>query len=131
MKLKKGLLAMGIATALLVTLGMAPRSDAAARVIVRPGFGFYYGPGPGWYYRPWGPAYVLAPGRVTGDVKISAEVKGESIYVDGGYAGLTGKLKKFSLQPGNHHIEIRDRAGNVMYQNTVRVIAGQTVEVKC
>jgi PEGA domain-containing protein len=131
MKIRKGLLLTGIAAALLISLGMAPSAEAAARVIVRPGFGFYYGPGPGWYYRPWGRTYVVAPAPVTGDVKISSEVKGESIYVDGGFAGTTGKLKKFALQPGNHRIEIRDAEGRVFYQNTIRVIAGQTVEVKC
>lgn len=130
MKIRKGLLTMGIAAGLLVTMGMAAPADAAARVIIRPGFGFYYGPGPGWY-RPWGPSYMLAPAPRTGDVKISAEMKGASIYVDGGFAGVTGKLKKFSLQPGNHRIEIRDASGRVMYENTIRVIAGQMVEVKC
>lgn len=129
MKIRKGLLTMGIAAGLLLTMGMAPRADAAARFIVRPGVGFYYGPS--WYYGPWGPAYAFAPGPRTGDVKINAEMKGESIYVDGGYAGLTGKLKKFSLQPGNHQIEIRDARGNVTYENTIRVIAGQTVDIKC
>lgn len=131
MKIRKGLLTTGIAAGLLLTMGMAPRADAAARFIVGPSVGFYYGPSPMWYPRPWGPAYVFAPGPRTGDVKINAEMKGESIYVDGGYAGLTGKLKKFSLQPGNHQIEIRDAAGHVIYGNTIRVIAGQTVDIKC
>ena len=130
MKIRKGLLGMGIAAGLLLTLGMAPRADAQARFVVRPGIGFYYGPGPGWY-RPWGPSYVLAPRPAMGDVKINAEMKGASIYVDGGFAGVTGKLKKFSLRPGNHQIELRDAAGNVMYRNTIHVIAGETVEVKC
>ena len=129
MKIRKGLLAMGIAAGLLLTMGMAPRADAA-RLIVRPGFGFYYGPGPGWY-RPWGPSYVLAPQPATGDVKINSEMKGASVYVDGGFAGVTGKLKKFALRPGNHQLEIRDAGGNIIYGNTIHVIAGKTIDVKC
>jgi hypothetical protein len=97
-------------------------------VIVAPAFGYYYGPA--WYYRPWRPAYVY-PVPVRGDVKIETRVKGESIYVDGGFAGVTGKLKKFSLQPGNHQIEVQDPSGYPVFQNTVHVMAGQTVEIHC
>ena len=129
MKVRKGFLAIGLATALLATVVAAPRADAAVRVFVRPGFGFY-GPGP-IVYGGWGPgyAYGYAPVPAKGDVKIHAQAKGASIYVDGGYAGVTGSLKKFSLQPGNHQLEIRDPSGRVMFQNTIRVIAGQTVDI--
>jgi hypothetical protein len=105
-----------------------PSAQAAVRVVVGPSVGFYYGPG---WYRPWGPLYLAAPFPRSGDIKIHAGIKGESIYVDGGFAGLTGKLKKFSLQPGNHQIEIRDAEGRVMYRNTIRVISGQTVDINC
>ena len=134
MKVKKGLLAMGFAGALMATMAMAPRADAAGRVFVRPGFGFYYAPapayyGPGWY-RPWGPRWYVA-GPVTGDVKINTPVKGDSIYVDGGFVGQTGKLKKFSLPPGNHRIEVRDGDGRDVYRNTIHVIAGRDVDINC
>ena len=127
MKFGKGSLAMGMGLALIGALAMAPRAEAA-RVIVTPGFGFYYGPT--WYYSPWAPGYAYtAPAK--GDVKIESSIKGESIFVDGGYAGLTGQLKKFSLQPGNHQIEVRDAAGRMIFANTVHVIAGQTVDIHC
>ena len=126
MTVKKGLLAVGMAAAL-ATMAV-PSANAAVRVVVGPSVGFY---GPSWYYRPWGPTYLAAPIPRSGDIKIHAGIKGESIYVDGGFAGLTGKLKKFSLQPGNHQIEIRDAEGRVIYRNTVRVIAGQTVDINC
>ena len=64
-------------------------------------------------------------------MKIETAVKGESIFVDGGYAGLTGKLKKFSLSPGNHFIEVRDPSGRDVFENTVRVLNGRTVEIHC
>jgi len=44
---------------------------------------------------------------VAAEVKPNTHVKGDSIYVDGGYAGETTKLKN-DLRPGNHDIEVRD-----------------------
>src|SRR5689334_17005221 len=60
-------------------------------------YGGWYGPG---YYRPFGPAYAFPPRPLTGEVKIVSRIKGDSIYVDGGFAGITGKLKHFDLNPG-------------------------------
>jgi len=127
MRIKIVSIALVMAAVLIVGAVTAPNAEAATRVIVRPGFGFHYGPS--FYYRPWGPAYVypLAP---RGEVKIEAVTRGESIYVDGGYAGMTGKLKKFSLRPGNHLIEVRDPSGRDVFENTVRVIDGHTVEIQ-
>ena len=79
MSSRKGLMAMVMGMAVLAGAVMVPRADAATRVIVRPGFGFYRGPS--FYYRPWGPAYIY-PTAPRGDVKIETAVKGESIYVD-------------------------------------------------
>jgi hypothetical protein len=127
MRIRKASIALVMGMAVIAGAVMAPRADAASRVIVRPAFGFYSRP---YFYRPWGPAYVY-PIAPRGDVKIETAVKGESIYVDGGYAGLTGKLKKFSLSPGNHLIEVRDLNGRDVFENTVRVLNGRTVEIRC
>jgi PEGA domain len=127
MKIRKASMAMALGLAVIAGAVMVPRADAASRVIVRPAFGFYGGP---YYYRPWRPAYIY-PAAPRGDVKIETAIKGESIYVDGGYAGLTGKLKKFSLAPGNHFIEVRDAGGRDVFENTVRVLNGRTVEIRC
>src|ERR1700758_2738607 len=114
MRIGKGAAAIGLGVIMMAGIAMAPRAEAAGRIIVAPSFGYYYGPS--WYYRPWHPGYVyVAPRR--GDVKIESHVKGESIYVDGGFAGVTGKLKKFELQPGNHQIEVRDPNGYPVFQN--------------
>ena len=121
-----------IALAGLLTL--APVASARQVVIVRPyyrpyyhrfyGFGFY---GPGWY-NPWyGPTYI--PAERTGNVKIETNLKGASILVDGGYAGLTGKLKTFPLRPGNHDIELRDSSGHTFFQERVQVILGKTTKI--
>jgi hypothetical protein len=73
---------------------------------------------------------LIYPTTPQGEVKIETAVKGESIYVDGGYAGMTGKLKKFALRPGNHLIEVRDASGRDVFEN-VRVLDGRTVEIHC
>ena len=102
-------------------------------IIVQP----YWGPslyGPGWYGPGWydgfGPAYAFPPRPLTGEVKIVSRIKGDSIYVDGGFAGVTGKLKHFGLNPGNHDIEIRDPGSRVIFQQRVQVIADRTIEIR-
>lgn len=88
-----------------------------------PGFGYgWYGPGPGFY----GPRYY---GPAPGKVKIVTNTKGNSIYVDGGFAGYTGKLKKFELRPGPHQIEVRDASGHAFYAERVNVLVGKTVDL--
>jgi hypothetical protein len=57
-------------------------------------------------------------------------MKGGSIYVDGGFAGETTKLKKFALRPGNHDIEVRDASGYTIYRERVNVLAGKTTDIK-
>jgi hypothetical protein len=100
-------------------------------VVVRP----YYGWGPGWYgygygYGPWwGPAYVT-PRPNTGEVKLVTRMKDASVYVDGGFAGFAGKLKKFDLTPGNHDIALRDSRGATLFQERIQVIRDKTTEIK-
>jgi hypothetical protein len=130
---------LGIALAVVVALGQP--LEAAQRFIGRPrpfivrpyyvqpyyGFGYWYGPG--WYY-PWqGPAYVI-PRSQTGEVKIVTQFKDAQVYVDGGYAGVAGKLKHFDLAPGNHDIELRDSSGRAILQERVQVILGKTTEIR-
>jgi hypothetical protein len=96
-------------------------------VIVAP----YYGFGPGWYgwYGPaWGPSYVM-PYAQTGEVKLITHMKEARVYVDGGYAGLAGKLKHFDLSPGNHNLELRDSTGRNLFHEQVQVIRGRTAEI--
>jgi hypothetical protein len=127
------------ASALLALLSISPVASARGHIIAGGGYvGGFYRPGwysPGWYgggwYGPhWGSRYGYGPYRESGNVKIVTETKGDPIYVDGGYAGLTGKLKKFPLRPGAHTIELRDRTGHAYYQERVEVILGRTVEVR-
>jgi len=96
-------------------------------VIVRPYYG--WGPGWGWYNPWWGPAYVV-PQANTGEVKLVTRMKEAQVYVDGGYAGLAGKLKHFDLSPGNHNIELRDTAGQKLFQQQIQVIRDKTTEIR-
>ncbi|HLY61372.1 MAG TPA: hypothetical protein VKV95_11535 [Terriglobia bacterium] len=124
---------MASAVALLAVLSFAPVASARVRVFVGGGYGFYgpgyYGWGPGWY-GPYGPYYGPNAYSNTGQVKIEAQAKGDSIFVDGGFAGITGKLKKFPLRPGTHNIELRDRDGRTYYQERVEVIRGRTTDIR-
>jgi hypothetical protein len=111
----------------------------AASAHFRGGFVGFYGPGWGWYgpgwgwYSPygwgWGYPYAYAPAPNVGQVKIKSVAKDALVYVDGGYAGTAGKLKKFTLRPGNHDIELRDPSGHVFHQERINVIPGKTLEI--
>jgi hypothetical protein len=141
MRIRKGLFTAAIALTLIMTMLDVPQATAAQRVVVvrpyrvyRPVWGptFYY---PSWYYPysypysyGWRQVYVAAPR--TGTVKIQTRLKDAGIYVDGGFAGMTGKLKEFSLQPGNHDIEVRNASGQTLFHERVQVLLGKTVEVR-
>jgi hypothetical protein len=141
MRIRKSLFTAAIALTLVMTMLDVPQATAAQRVVVvrpyrvyRPFWGptFYY---PSWYYPysypysyGWRQVYVAAPR--TGTVKIQTRLKDAGIYVDGGFAGMTGKLKEFSLQPGNHDIEVRNASGQTLFHERVQVLLGKTVEVR-
>jgi hypothetical protein len=121
------------AIALLALLMLAPMASAQrGRVIVRGGFGFY---GPGFYGPYWGGywsgpyGYYYGGGPATGEVKINTPAKDALVYVDGGYAGLSGKLRHFNLSPGAHDIELRDPSGKPFFQEHVQVLRGKTIDV--
>ena len=90
-----------------------------------PGFyqGGYYGYGP-WY----GPAYY--PVSPVGEVQISTKQKGNQIFVDGGFAGRTGELKRFSLRTGTHTIELRNAKGQSYYKEQINVIVGKKLKIQ-
>jgi hypothetical protein len=121
------------AIALLALLMLAPMASAQrGRVIVRGGFGFY---GPGFYGPYWGGywggpyGYYYGGGPAMGEVKIDTPAKDALVYVDGGYAGLSGKLRHFNLSPGAHDIELRDPSGKPFFQEHVQVLRGKTIDV--
>jgi hypothetical protein len=124
--------------ALAQPLSAAHRFVVATRpaVVVRPYYGFrpYSSFGFGWagprWYNPWlGPTYIV-PRANTGEVKIKTHFKDAVVYVDGGYAGIAGKLKEFDLSPGSHDIELRDSTGRTIYHERIAVIRDKTTEIR-
>ena len=113
---------------LMMAIVTLPQIGAAQRIVVRPYAVYGYGWGPAWYspyYYPRPYIYPAAPRH--GDVKIETHLKDASVYVDGGFAGMT---HKFSLQPGNHDVEVRNSAGQTLFHDRVHVLEGKTVEIK-
>ncbi len=101
----------------------------------RGGYGFYGGWGWGfdpWFYDAygWGPWYGYGYYPNAGEIQIQTKQKGNQIFVDGGYAGLTGQLKKFALRAGTHEIELRNPNGKTFYQERVNVIAGKKLKIQ-
>jgi hypothetical protein len=110
-----------VSIGLLGLITLAPVASAQrGRVFVGGGFGW----GPGWYapypYRgPYGyygeennPAYP-------GQVKIITQNRDARVYVDRGYAGTAGKLKKFRLAPGRHNISCVTQPGRYCTGNAL------------
>lgn len=135
-----GIVLLGLMTLAPVSAGAAPvrrfvgAAPARNFVVVRGyyGFGGFYGPGwwdPGWYGGWWGPPYGYYRAPYMGEVKIKTHMKDALVYVDGGYAGTAGKMKKFPLRPGRHTIELRDPNGHRFYSERVTVIAGKTLHI--
>lgn len=109
--------------------------DGGSFYIYNPGF--YPGYGWGWYNPWWGPdwgwgfGWNLGPrrylSRPTGKIKIETSRKHAAIYVDGGYAGVSGKTRQLRLRPGNHMIQLRNAQGHIFFQEKVHVMRGKTV----
>ncbi len=96
----------------------------------------WYGPGwgLGWYSPYWGYPYGYGYGSYGsgpryGDVKVTGAGKDAMVYVDGGYAGKVGDLKKFRLSAGNHNIELRDPSGHTFLQEKIDVLPGKTLDI--
>jgi hypothetical protein len=109
-------------------LSAAPGASAQVRrrvIVVEP---FYPGWGWGWGYGPYGYPGYYAPVNY-GEVKIETQRKDLAVYIDGGYAAEIKKDKKFTLKPGNHEVELRDRDGQTVYDEQVAVTVGKTTKL--
>jgi hypothetical protein len=127
-----------LAVGLMAVLGLVMLVPAAsARPFVVRGYWGpgWYGPayygwyGPGYYgYGPYGYAYGYTAPNI-GKVKFETKIKDARVYVDGGFAGTVHDLGTFSLRPGTHNIELRDPAGQTIFQQKVDVVAGKTIKL--
>lgn len=122
------------AIALLAVVTFVPAASArgfyGGRGFVGGGLGWGFYPGFYGWYAPWygyGPGYYVPN---AGEVEIQTKHKGDQIFVDGGFAGLTGELKKFPLRAGNHTIELRNAKGQTYYEEKINVIAGKKLKIK-
>ena len=120
------------AIALLAFVTFVPAASArgfyGGRGLVGVGFGPAYYSGFYGYYGPWyGPGYYVPN---AGEVEISTKHKGDQIFVDGGFAGRTGELKKFPLRAGTHTIELRNANGQTFYQEKINVTAGKKLKIQ-
>lgn len=88
------------------------------------GYGYGYGPFYGLY--PYG-AYYGVPNA--GQVKLDTHVKDAQVFVDGAYAGTSGKLKTMWMRPGTYTIEMR-APGQAQFAEKIYVVAGKTVHVE-
>ncbi len=121
---------------MLAPAASAQERDEATRVVMnQPAPGpvlyqpFFYDPflyDSFWYPSP--PVYYRQEN--VGYVKIDSHVKDARIYVDGGFAGLTGKVKKLPLQPGSHKFVLKDADGRPFYQESVGVFLGKTTRIR-
>jgi hypothetical protein len=118
------------AMVLLALAIFVPVASARPHVFIGGYFGpGFYGPGYGWY----GPAYVAPygelPGPFVGKVKFDTKMKDAGVFVDGAYAGTVRQLGTFPLRPGDHDVELRNPAGQTMFQEHIDVRAGKTLKL--
>lgn len=83
---------------------------------------FFYGL---WAYPGFFTGYGYNPNF--GEIKLAAPDKTASVFINGGYAGLSGKLKDIWLEPGAYDIEVRSGAGQL--RKRVYVLSGKTVKL--
>jgi hypothetical protein len=119
-----------IASAALMLLPLTAAARGRVAVFVGGGFapmGFYgYGYGPFYHPYPYG-AYYGVPNA--GQVKLDTKVKDAQVFVDGAYAGTSGKLKTMWMRPGTYTIELR-APGQAQFAEKIYVVAGKTVHVE-
>jgi len=74
--------------------------------------------------------YLPGPVTYTGELRIKNPTPGASIYVDGAFVGLTDKVKNIPLPAGTHEVQLRDSDGDILYQESVAIIAGRTTQIQ-
>lgn len=74
----------------------------------------------GFGYQPYG--YVYSSGLVRIHFPYQAQV-----WVDDNFVG--NDMHNVNLSPGTHEIELRDDYGNIIFEQNVNVLGGQTMDV--
>ena len=79
--------------------------------------------------RPMWARMVNCPARFVGKVKFDTKMKDAGVFVDGAYAGTVRQLGTFPLRPGDHDVELRNPAGQTIFQEHIDVLAGKTLKL--
>ena len=104
------------------------------------GFGYpywrYWGPywSPFWdyyvpMYYPFHPGFYngFARGPNMGEVKLKAQPRDASVYIDGAYAGVAADLKTIWLEPGAYNLEVK--ADSRQFARRIYVLSGKTLRI--
>lgn len=115
------------------------------------GAGYSHFSGPGYYpyaiypYYPlgwetsalwtpyWGPYSFFAPeyfayGSAKGEVRLAADPKTASVYLDRAYAGTADHLKSIWLEPGAYDLSVT-AAGRAAYNQRIYVLSGKSLKI--
>jgi hypothetical protein len=98
------------------------------------GFPYWDGLYPYYAWSPWwgasapfyGPGY-FSRGDGRGEVRLSADSKKASVYLDGGYAGTADQLKSMWLDPGAYDLSLT--ADGKSFKQRIYVLSGKTVKI--
>ncbi len=103
-----------------------------------PYYGYYASPywSPFWQtYFPYGGPYPMGfypslgqPGPGMGEIKLYAEPKTASVYVNDAYAGTVEDLKSMWLEPGAYNLRIEGTDG-ASFRQRVYVLSGKTLKL--
>lgn len=100
-------------------------------------FAYGYGYQPWWgfydpfWYSPWihsGLYRGFGQGPGMGEIKLNAN-KNASVYLDGAFAGMAGKLKSMWLEPGIYELQVTGTGGED-YRRKLYVLSGKTLQIK-
>lgn len=85
---------------------------------------FYYGYP--LFYAPYAPDVVYGLGK--GEVKLAAEPKTSSVYLNGAYAGTARNLKSMWLEPGAYDLSL-SAAGQQEFHQRIYVLSGKSLKI--
>jgi hypothetical protein len=82
-------------------------------------YGMFYHPG-------YSGGFAYADGR--GRIRLEDPNRQDQVFIDGGYAGLAGELKRMWLDAGVYELEVK-RADQQVLKQKVYVLGGKTVKL--
>ncbi|HEV2991096.1 MAG TPA: PEGA domain-containing protein [Candidatus Angelobacter sp.] len=89
---------------------------------------FFYDP---FFYSPfYSPGYYggFSYSNGKGEVKLSGAPKTAEVYLNGGYAGVAGKLKSIWLEPGAYDLSVSSSGSGTFHQR-IYVLSGKSLKI--